>query len=64
MVKDREAYCAAVHGVVKCWALMSDCITTAISYSKKRRQETNMERVSIEVGGVVNKGSCQEYLQC
>ena len=36
MVKDREAYCAAVHGVVKCQTLMSNCITTAISYSKTK----------------------------
>ena len=24
MVKDREAWCAAVHGIAKCWTLLSD----------------------------------------
>ena len=26
MVKDREAWCAAVHGVTKSWTSLSDCI--------------------------------------
>ena len=29
MVKDREAWCASVHGVTKCWTRLSDSITKA-----------------------------------
>ena len=29
MVKDREAWCASVHGVTKCWTQLSDSITKA-----------------------------------
>ena len=32
MVKDREAWCAAVHGVVKCWTLLSDSAAVAAEY--------------------------------
>ena len=29
MVRDREAYCAAVHGVARSWTRLSDCTTTS-----------------------------------
>ena len=32
MVKDREAWCAAVHGVAKRWTRLSDCTTTTTTY--------------------------------
>ena len=34
MVKDREAWCAAVHGVEKSWTQVSDWTTTTKSYDK------------------------------
>ena len=33
MVKDREAWCAAVHGVTKSWTRLSDSIELNIEYS-------------------------------
>ena len=31
IVKDREAWCAAIHGVTKCWTELSDRTTTTAS---------------------------------
>ena len=36
MVRDREAWCAAVHGVAKCWTQLSD-LTTHVESKKGYR---------------------------
>ena len=46
IVKDREAWCAAVHGITKSWTGISDwIITTSISYQTKREiKKSKLER--------------------
>ena len=46
MVKDREAWHAAVHGVTESWTRLSDLITTISQYIKKQKYQTHKEKIS------------------
>ena len=41
IVRDREAWCAAVHGVSKCYTLLSDWTATITKPWKDPRQRNN-----------------------
>ena len=44
MVKDRGAWCAAVHGVAKGWTQLSDWTTTTMSLKEKKVNPSNRTR--------------------
>ena len=47
IVKDREAWCAEVHGVAKSWTQLSNCTTTTITLSKTQLWPTQTVGLSI-----------------
>ena len=58
IVKDREAWCAAVHGAAKNWTWFTDYTTT--NYIKQTTNESIRNKEKMEDGGLVERNAFQK----
>ena len=58
MVKDRKAWCPAVHGVVKTWTWLSHWTTNTVVEGRRRKVLENSRTVRQSIAVIMLWGSC------